>query len=151
MQRLGPLVSYQKLLDGKKILANSQQLKAVEALEILANKISNYDPKPKVPLREKYNNRDLILSPDFKWMDVEEQNFISKLRNLRFSSKVATPVLGPVGLYIYGGVGTGKSMLMDLFYNSVPVKRKKRTHFHEFMQSVHRRIHQLKESHGTFC
>ena len=43
----------------------------------------------------------------------------------------------PRGLYIWGGVGRGKSMLMDLFFDHVPVKRKLRTHFHDFMLETH--------------
>jgi len=51
----------------------------------------------------------------------------------------------PKGLYMYGGVGRGKSMLMDLFFDLAPVKAKRRVHFHEFMLDVHAR---LKEWRG---
>lgn len=50
----------------------------------------------------------------------------------------------PRGIYMWGGVGRGKSFLMDSFYSVVPVVRKTRVHFHEFMRSVHRELDTLK-------
>lgn len=47
----------------------------------------------------------------------------------------------PKGLYLYGGVGRGKSFVMDLFFESVSISKKKRLHFHEFMRMVHDYIH----------
>lgn len=52
----------------------------------------------------------------------------------------------PRGVYMHGGVGRGKSFLMDCFFNAVPLKRKTRLHFHEFMREVHR---ELADMHGT--
>jgi cell division protein ZapE len=49
------------------------------------------------------------------------------------------------GLYIYGEVGRGKTMLMDLFFAASPVVRKRRVHFHEFMVDVHERIHDWRQ------
>ena len=49
------------------------------------------------------------------------------------------------GLYIYGDVGRGKTMLMDLFFEASPVVRKRRAHFHEFMLDVHERIHGFRQ------
>src|SRR3546814_1961219 len=46
----------------------------------------------------------------------------------------------PRGVYMWGGVGRGKSFLMDAFYLTVPVRRKTRIHFHEFMRGVHREL-----------
>ena len=50
----------------------------------------------------------------------------------------------PRGVYLWGGVGRGKSFLMDSFYSVVPVVRKTRLHFHEFMRGVHRQLDELK-------
>jgi cell division protein ZapE len=50
----------------------------------------------------------------------------------------------PRGVYMYGGVGRGKSFLMDCFFNAVPLKRKVRLHFHEFMREVHRELADLQ-------
>jgi cell division protein ZapE len=50
----------------------------------------------------------------------------------------------PRGVYMYGGVGRGKSFLMDCFFNAVPLQRKTRLHFHEFMREVHRQLQDLK-------
>ncbi len=52
----------------------------------------------------------------------------------------------PRGVYMYGGVGRGKSFLMECFFHAVPLRRKTRLHFHEFMREVHR---ELRELQGT--
>jgi cell division protein ZapE len=50
----------------------------------------------------------------------------------------------PRGVYMYGGVGRGKSFLMDCFFQAVPLRRKTRLHFHEFMREVHRELQELQ-------
>ncbi|MCC7098213.1 MAG: AFG1 family ATPase [Rubrivivax sp.] len=50
----------------------------------------------------------------------------------------------PRGVYMWGGVGRGKSFLMDCFFQAVPLTRKTRLHFHEFMREVHRQLQDLK-------
>ena len=53
------------------------------------------------------------------------------------------PSKAPKGVYVHGGVGTGKTFLMDMFFDEI-VCQKQRVHFHEFMLDVHRCLHELK-------
>lgn len=61
-----------------------------------------------------------------------------------FSSRVAAPN----GIYVHGGVGRGKTMLMDLFFETAAVAPKQRVHFHEFMQAVHAQVHDRRQAHS---
>jgi cell division protein ZapE len=64
-------------------------------------------------------------------------------RSNRLKKIINNPEI-PRGVYMWGGVGRGKSFLMDSFYSVVPIVRKTRLHFHEFMRSVHRQLDELK-------
>ncbi len=72
-----------------------------------------------------------------EWIDYKARrgNALTKL--------ISRPPI-PRGVYMYGGVGRGKSFLMDCFFQSVPLARKTRLHFHEFMREVHRELQDLK-------
>lgn len=58
------------------------------------------------------------------------------------------PEPAPHGLYVHGGVGRGKTMLMDLFFETVQFTPKRRSHFHEFMAEVHERIAHARQIHS---
>ncbi|MDE2607786.1 MAG: AFG1 family ATPase [Burkholderiales bacterium] len=64
-------------------------------------------------------------------------------RSNAFKKLIHRPPI-PRGVYLYGGVGRGKSFLMDCFFQAVPVVRKTRLHFHEFMREVHRELAELQ-------
>ncbi|MFJ3046389.1 cell division protein ZapE [Herbaspirillum chlorophenolicum] len=72
-----------------------------------------------------------------EWVEYKAQ------RASTFKRLISRPSV-PRGVYMWGGVGRGKSFLMDSFYSVVPVVRKTRVHFHEFMRDVHRQLDELK-------
>jgi len=72
-----------------------------------------------------------------EWMDYKARRSNALAKMLR-----RPPI--PRGVYMHGGVGRGKSFLMDCFFQSVPLTRKTRLHFHEFMREVHRELQELK-------
>jgi cell division protein ZapE len=72
-----------------------------------------------------------------EWVDYKAK------RSNSFKRLISRPDV-PRGVYMWGGVGRGKSFLMDSFYSVVPVVRKTRQHFHEFMRGIHRQLDELK-------
>jgi len=70
---------------------------------------------------------------------VRKQGLLGRL----FADKDEAP---PRGLYVYGEVGRGKTMLMDMFFQQSPVEHKRRAHFHEFMAEVHERIFGFRQN-----
>ncbi len=64
-------------------------------------------------------------------------------RNSALKRMLVKPAL-PRGVFLWGGVGRGKSFLMDSFYLCVPLVRKRRVHFHHFMREIHRELHEAK-------
>ncbi len=84
--------------------------------------------------------------------DPAQRAVLDKLENLRDWAD-APPARGwfrkpptPKGLYLWGGVGRGKSMLMDLFHGAVETSRKRRVHFHGFMQDVQAALHEARKT-----
>lgn len=108
----GPMTLYRRRVAEGALDADPAQRLAVEKLQLLAMRLADYNPaKPK--------RVGLGL---FGWgRDRLEQKPVP-------------------GLYLYGGVGRGKSMLMDLFFEAAPVSPKRRVHFHAFMLEMHRGI-----------
>ena len=81
---------------------------------------------------------DALARCETEWADYK-----ARRRNALTKLLVRPPI--PRGVYMHGGVGRGKSFLMDCFFNAVPLQRKTRLHFHEFMREVHR---ELADMHG---
>ena len=72
-----------------------------------------------------------------------ELMMFKRKRNRFLGRSLRSPQI-PKGLYFYGGVGRGKSFLMDAFFGCLPYKRKRRVHFHAFMAEIHRRLSDVK-------
>jgi cell division protein ZapE len=97
---------------------------------------------------------DIRRDPRQEWLARKFDRLADRLANYRLARK--SSALGwmfsnqhrkaePIrGLYVYGEVGRGKTMLMDLFFEVCAAKRKRRAHFHEFMADVHRRVHDYR-------
>ncbi|GJM13626.1 MAG: cell division protein ZapE [Pseudohongiella sp.] len=113
---MGPLQRYQLDLESNLISADDAQRALVDQLQSLYERILSDDSKDLGPLGRV---RQRIFAGD----------------------KANRPILG---LYIWGGVGRGKTYLMDTFFESLPGKSKMRTHFHRFMQRVHRDLASLQ-------
>src|SRR3954452_14925210 len=110
-EALGPAALYRESAGGGAIRADAAQLRAVARLQLLHNALHDYKPAAAARL--------------------------GLLARLGFGEP---PPETPRGVYLWGPVGRGKSMLMDLFFASALIVNKRRVHFHAFMLDVHARI-----------
>jgi cell division protein ZapE len=124
----GPLPAYRAMLAAGTLHPDPAQARAAEVLQDLWRRTRGYDPHPEEP---------------------EQGGFFARFTRRKPVAAEEAPAGTPMGLYLVGEVGRGKSMLMDLFFATADVARKQRIHFHEFMQHrVHARIHAWKKRHG---
>ena len=114
----GPLALYRARLHAGDLIADPSQRLAVDKLQSLWRALADYKP----------NNG--------------EQGWRARL-GLAPASEPP-----PMGLYLFGGVGRGKSMLMDMFYATAPVAKKRRVHFYAFMLEVHELLHARRKKKG---
>lgn len=114
----GPMQRYRGLIGEGEIRADPAQRSAVEKLQLLHMRLTDYDPG---------KGKRVSLG----WFGFGRREETEKALT---------------GLYLYGSVGTGKSMLMDLFFDCAPVAAKRRVHFHAFMREVHVGVHIARES-----
>lgn len=124
--RAGPLIEYERrIAAGELVDGDMCQVGTLQELQRL------YD--------------ELVASADACRLDRYSSEKAGRSRWL-WSRFMPQSTYSPVkGLYLYGGVGTGKTMLMDLFFNELPGNwRKKRIHFHDFMLNVHSRLQKHK-------
>lgn len=119
--KAGPLPAYQAMIANHSLAADPAQANAIDRLQDLWERLRGYDPRPE---------------------PAAGGGLLARLMRRRHAEEYV-----PTGLYLVGEVGRGKSMLMDLFFETALVARKKRIHFHRFIQSTHARIHAYKRSH----
>ena len=115
----GPMPLYRQKIAQGEIRADNAQRAAVEKLQLLHMRLKSYDPSA---------GKKVALG----W--------------LGFGRKAAKQDKQLAGIYMYGGVGRGKSMLMDLFFDGAPIAKKRRVHFHAFMAEVHVGVHVARET-----
>ncbi|HUS52793.1 MAG TPA: cell division protein ZapE [Thermohalobaculum sp.] len=115
----GPMPRYRQLVQSGEIQADPAQRAAIEKLQLLHMRLKDYDP---------HEGKQIAMG----W--------------LGFGRKAAKADKTLTGLYLFGGVGRGKSMLMDLFFATAPVAAKRRVHFHAFMQEVHAGVHAARKT-----
>lgn len=118
----GPLAPYRAMVASGELTRDPAQALVAERLQDLWWRLRDYDPAP--------------LSGGNGWF--------ARLWPRR-SAEHAT---APNGLYLAGQVGRGKSMLMDMFFSTAVVTRKRRVHFDQFMQDVHARLHAREGADG---
>ncbi|MEL6218729.1 MAG: cell division protein ZapE, partial [Pseudomonadota bacterium] len=115
----GPITRYRGMIAAGELRPDPAQAVAVEKLQLLHMRLRDYDPQ--------------------KGKRVARGWF-------GFGKGAPHKQIQLTGLYLYGGVGRGKSMLMDLFYDRAPVRPKRRVHFHAFMAEIHVGVHIARES-----
>ncbi|EWH10268.1 AFG1-like ATPase [Catenovulum agarivorans DS-2] len=105
-----PILQYKQDLSSGKLLPDDAQANAIEHLDTLHHQLVEY----------------LASNPSWR----------TSLKYLFKKPKIQAPK----GLYFWGGVGRGKTYMMDLFYHSLPTEQKMRVHFHRFMHRVHNEL-----------
>lgn len=139
----GPLAEYDARVANGRLRDDEHQRGIIKSLQDLHDELKKYKAPP-------------VIHPSIDSLQPEEASFFGRIfgggsgKPKESALKEIPPNL-PRGLYLYGDVGSGKTMLMDLFYETLPsnVSSKTRIHFHNFMQDVHKRLHQMKMKHGN--
>ncbi|KAI1756635.1 AFG1-like ATPase [Xylaria castorea] len=135
---VGPIQEYDKRVAAGRLREDEHQRGIIQSLQHMHDELVHYRSRPVVhPTLESLKPTRSL----FGWLG--SKNKTSAIQDI--------PDDLPRGLYLYGDVGSGKTMLMDLFYDTLPsaVKSKTRIHFHNFMQDVHKRLHRMKMEHGN--
>ena len=136
----GPIHEYNNRVKSGRLRDDEHQRTLVQALQDLHDDLVLYHP-PKV------------IHPTIESLQPKKKKGLlgSLFGGGQETLKMESPPELPKGLYMYGDVGSGKTMLMDLFYDTLPdnILSKTRIHFHNFMQDIHKELHKMKMAHGN--
>uniref|UniRef100_A0A7E4UPG4 AAA domain-containing protein n=1 Tax=Panagrellus redivivus TaxID=6233 RepID=A0A7E4UPG4_PANRE len=123
------LIKYDAKVANGELTDDPFQRKIIAEFGRLRTDLNGYEP---APLKPTNTNNGSFLSRLFSSSSTDaEKSDTSK---------------APKGIYLYGTVGCGKTMLMDMFVDSVPMAKKERVYFHSFMQDFHKKVHNWKLS-----
>ena len=134
----GVAKKYVQLLNNETLKHDKAQELAIQKLEKLSIKMCTFEDERneyEIKLNEYYDELKIQhQKQDEKYKEEDEDTGINSNNN---KLSPPSPPRHPRGLYLHGSVGTGKSICMDLFYNTCPVVKKRRVHFHDFMSEIH--------------
>lgn len=138
----------QKLIQKGDLVHDPSQLKAAKRLTKLQKMLHDHDEHCVLAENQdqeqklKKEDKDVQNASDKTIIDSNSAQSVNKQTNVEASPQKRIPR----GLFLHGEVGTGKSLLMDTFFHTAPMQKKRRVHFHSFLQEIHARIHQMKKN-----
>ncbi|CAE7174986.1 ATPase AFG1 protein [Pyrenophora teres f. teres] len=135
----GPMAEYDARVEAGRLRDDEHQRGIIKNLQDLHDMLKSYTQPP-------------VRQPTIESLQPPKKSLFSFLTPSKpFSPLPPIPESLPKGIYMFGDVGSGKTMMMDLFYDTLPpnIQNKTRIHFHAFMQSVHKDLHKMKMTHGN--
>jgi protein AFG1 len=138
-----PSKAYSRMIGSGAIRHDERQVIAMKELDRVYNDLLAFKKSPKGAIK-----RDVAIAPP-SHLGHTPFSFFQKAQKVEAKKAAGVSVMHPLsdvkGLYMYGGVGCGKTMMMDILYNEAPIEKKMRVHFHQFMLDVHSTMHSIRQ------
>lgn len=136
----GPIDEYDERVISGRLRNDEHQRHIIEDLQNLHDRLAKYTPPT-------------VVKPTIESLQPKKKSFFGSMfgGGKQEKEKTELPEDTPKGVYMYGDVGSGKTMMMDLFFETLPpnITAKNRIHFHNFMQEVHKDLHKMKMQYGN--